>query len=273
MIYINYRNDESGKLNNWCYDFKVLDLSEAQISKFPLRNNDPIIITNESSYVVFIKYNRIFYVNLKSLEIVFKADLSNLNGIIDLNEYAEVKSIENTDDMVGIDKKNKKLFYFCLKQSSNENSEQSEFKLIIFTSKIKKFEFSEIKLKKNFLIAFKRTKLEIMIFDLNKVRNDCCFSKDSIIFRTKISDRWLIYDLSSDLKYFITFQKPRSLYLYRVADSNLIATIPVMVNIKELVCSGKLIFALLSNYDVISFIIADLSNDSHFDLINKLKYK
>jgi hypothetical protein len=257
FIHVN-RKQANGK---WSYDQKTLDLAQSSISLTPLAHNDFIGLTSRWNHLILIKNAWIFYIDIASLTLVFKSSLANTQGVIDLNEgHFDFESIENTDDLVGVDKKHRKLVYLGLKKTADDDPDvnsNNSIKLKLFTSQSKQFEFSQIKVKRHLLIAFKRNKCEIVIYDLNRVAVDECFSTASVVFQKVILDRSLTFDLTSDLKYFFAFQKPRTLYLYRLHDSKLIARVPILIRIKTLFSSGKFIVIVLENNDVLALGISD----------------
>lgn len=264
MIHTSIKRDQ-----NWDFDFQKFSLYDLKITNDPLGNDDYIGCTYLSNYLVVIKNSWIFYVDLKDFKLVFNTNLKSTEAWDEIIEFESISTIESSDDLVGLTKKNRKIVYLSL---INE-IKNSEFKLKLFTSKLKKAKITCIKVRKNMLLVFKKTGCHLKIYDLNKVKIEEKFSEKSKIFDKSILDRDLLFDLSSDLKYLIAFQKPRNLYVYRLSDLSLIAQVPIKIKLKQFVSSGMFLTCLLDNNEILSFMIADQKSNNVQERLKSLDFR
>lgn len=189
---------------------------------------------------------------MNNLVVIFKTNITNTNNTINLNEYFDFDQVESTDDLVGLDRKNKKLVYISLSKLENQNN---SFRLKLFTSHSKQIEYTRIKIRKNLLLAYEYSRLSI--FDLNKVKENCSFLSNSKIYVNSFFDKNLIFDSDIDLKYLIVFEKPRNLMLFRISDGKKLAVVPFITNLKNFIAFEDYLVIQINNNELVSLMIND----------------
>lgn len=249
----------------WSFNFLKLNLVDLKIFKGLANKSYHFGSTNLSSYIYYMRNSIIYILNIHEQKVVFKTSIDN--NLLDLNDLVDLESIENSDDIIALEKKSKKIVYFSMIKSNQE------IKLKIFSPPAKYSGVSSIKIKKNMLMAYQKPKYHLILFDLNRVKADGCFSEASKVFDKKIIDRNLMFDLSRNLKYLIVFQYPRTLYLYRTSNYDLIALVPIKARIKEIVSNHKYLTALLDTNEIVSLMICDTKVTNVQDILKAIDYK
>ena len=254
-----------------------MDLKEIKVCKEPLKSNDCISVTSKANLVVILKDSWIFYIDFRSQKIVFKADLTNTSDSFDLKKEFQFDTIRNTNDLVGLDKSFQKLVYFSLFiDEEKSNPIGKVLRLKIFTSSQEDSDVLRMKVKKNLLFVLKRKHYRIVAYDLNKVKQNGCFSSKSILFENSFYDRRLLFETSIYCNYLIIFQNPRRLLVYRISDFNLIGEVPILcVGVKEIVSNFRFISLILTNNDLLTLMILDHKKDPDFsnEQRNALKFR
>lgn len=204
---------------------------------------------------------------MEKLIIIFKANFSNSESFIDLKTSIDFEPIDYTNNIIALDKRNKKLVYLKFIETSEER------KLKIFTTNSKMTDFYQLKIKKNIIATFDRSHVKLSLYDLNKIKDDECFSIKSKIFEKKLLDRNLLYELSSECNYLLMFEKPRSLCAYRISDFSLIANVPTRNKIKNLISNEKFVTVLMENNELASLLIVDPLANEHIGRLDNLNYQ
>jgi hypothetical protein len=257
----------------WHFKVKRLDFGALNISQTALRSNDYVGLTHESNYLFIIKSTWIIYIDLHSIKVLFRANINNTENLIDLNDLFEFEAIEGSDDIIGLDKKNKKLVYLNL---VNANHASNQMKLKLFTSG-RGAEYTNFKIKDNrYLLTFERAKFRFRLFDLKIIRKLGKFSSNPAckLYENMFFDRNLFFALTSDSNYLILFNRPRTLIVYRLCDYQLIGQVPILSKVKSIISSSRYINILLDTNELITIIIADFQkDDDYMEKINKIEFK
>jgi len=272
IIHLNQQDTIS---NKWTLKVVKLDLKHLEIAQEPMKSNYCIDVTRKANLIVILKDSWIFYVDFRHKTIVFKTDLSNTNIAVDLKKEFEFDSIRNTNDLVGLDKSFKRLVYFNLYIDEEASSPVKKvLKLKLFTNSQEDTNVLRMLVKKNFLFVLKRQNYKITVYDLNKVKQNCCFSTDAILFEKSFYDKRVLFETSIYCNYLIIFQNPRRLLVYRISDFNLIGEVPLLIGVKEIVSNFRFLSLILTSNDLLTLTIMDHKKDPEWvsEQTSKLKF-
>jgi len=268
-----FLNSFEPNTEEWHFKVKRLDFAALNISQTALTSNDYVGLTHESNYLFIIKSTWIFYIDLHSIKVLFRANINNTENLIDLNDLFEFEAIQDSDDIIGLDKKNRKLVYLNL---INIKHVSNQMKLKLFTSG-RGVEYTHFKLKDNrYLLTFERAMFRFRMFYLKTIKKLGKFSSNSTckLFENTFFDRNLYFALTSDSNYLILFNRPRTLSVYRMSDYQLIGQVPILSKVKSITSSSRSISILLDTNELITVIIADFQkDDDYMEKINKIEFK
>ena len=256
---IIYHNILDTNLNEWTFNKIHLDLELLGITSENLTARDHLGMTSKNNLIVIIKNPWIFYVDFKRNTIIFKSDLGNAQTSVDLSTRFEFEPVQNTNDLIGLDRIFKKLVYLNL--FIDENSSPISIKLKLFLNYNDDFDITQIKVKKNFLLALQKNSYKIIVYDLNKIKQTGSFSNETILFKNSFYDKNIFFEMNLYCNYLIIFQNPRRLLVYRISDFTLIADVPLLLRVKEIVANQRFITLILSNNDLLTLMIVDHKKD------------
>ena len=255
-----YHNHFDARLMKWNFEQLSLDLKSLGITAEPLTPNDHIGMTSKSNLIVIIRGTWIFYADFRHNTLVFKNDLSDTQTSVDLSTRFDFEPIQGTNDLIGLDKTFKRLVYLNLYNDEPASSPIS-LKLKLFTNKYEDMDIMNFKVKKNFLLTLQRHTRKLVVYDLNRVKQASSFSDEAILFENVFHDKNLFFEMSIYCNYLIIFQNPRRLLVYRLNDFVLVAEVPLLIRVKEVVSNKHFTTLILSNNDLLTLMIVDPIKD------------
>lgn len=262
---------------------KKIKFEKCALIKFdsmPIESHKSMIenscLTSDNNYVVLFTNQTLYYIDSKSGKILahktFDHQEIDLNYFLSptnllVNSLINLTPIANSNGFIALNNLNE-LVYFdfnvngTLKMINNSNQKIHSFKLNV---------------KYNFLIAFNKLGYELIIFDLNVVLKKSSFNcNKAIAFKINLTvDAIDYFDSDTDFKYIYLVEKKKVLKLYTIKTSKksakLSGELPMYSDVLHIVSSGDFISIGMQDRKVISFLVADLSDEEKsYEKIRKL---
>ena len=210
-----------------------MDLGNLAITREPLDEmSDYFGVTSQSKYLILIKDQWIFYVDLLGAKprLIFQAEITSTNEkhkFVRIGEMHAISGIERTDDLICLDKSSNVLVYF--------DFDATKCELKLFSSNLLEAHAYSYKLKRNMLFVMRHVHSteqmnSLTVYDLNRVKEKGSFLHDSVkLHEMEVFDRHGCLEIADELDYFVLSQKPRSLLVYSMVGSfKLIACVPIL---------------------------------------------
>ena len=200
--------------------------------------------THLDNYLVIAVNQSLYYLNKQISEVLFKTVIKELDND---DSSIEIISVENTNDILIYSKTKSKIFYIEYNESKYfERKNCQNFKIC-----------------RSFLCIWGDNNLTI--HDISVIKTSKSFQ--TVLFEKAGSIENLVVDLNA--KYLAIFEKPRSLYLYRLSFSKIIeiSHVPIHDEIKEMTVSDIFITMRLKNFRIVTFQIVDEIQDGYLEII------
>lgn len=231
-----------------CENHKITFRNEIKFDKS--KNLTNISITHLSHYLVELSQNSISYYNIYSAELILKCKWESSSII------SQLFSVSLTDDILFIESSNNS------KQSSKIVYAELLNGLIL--AYYKTYLYSREVTSYRSILCFNSDHYVLNVYNTNDIKVKKSFDKNSRITCNALAINTFI---SSDEKFMGTVKKTEVM-LFRLSDGIMVANLTLHRDVRNLTITDKFLVVILSNNELLSFIIA--SKDSNLE---KLEFK